>query len=262
MKKNSSLAETIKTHDILAKLLFEWPIKTAPRIALPLFIVFAALLHLSTVYFFNIVYEPPHVSKSIAAQVFFLVPNSPASQQLAPWLQANDPAIFSPLKTVRTNQPKIPASIYQLNQPPPILHPLPPHEAGKMQSLLPPIDELVLPSMPLSTWDGASIETTPSSSPINKTTTIRLLENSAERAPTPLSTLGHPSLPSGINTPLHPTILTVNIDPSGIPHHVLMTQSSGNEAADESAIHWLITRHFVPAAKETWGRVLIFWGTE
>jgi hypothetical protein len=318
MKKNSSLAETIKKHDILTRLLFEWPIKTAPRIALPLFIFLAALLHLSTVYFFNIVYEPPHVSKSTAAQIFFLVPNSLASQQLAPWLQANDPSIFSPLKTVQTNQPKIPASIYQLKQPPPTLHPLPSCEVEKMKSLLPPTDELVLPptadvfqnataatnghvtpnfipaevgivplnssstlrdaasgapapspapasfekSLPLSALDHVSTEKLTLPSSINKTTTIHLLENSAARAPNPMSGLGYPHLPPGINAPLHPTMLTVNIDPSGIPHHVLITQSSGNEATDESAVHWLMTRHFAPAEEETWGKVLIFWGNE
>ena len=251
-----------RTNSNLTSLLFEWPIKKAPRLALPLFIFLAVLLHLSTIYFFNIVYEPPHVSKPLAAQVFFLLPNSASSRQLAPWLQANDSAIFSPLKTVQANLPKIPSGIYQLHQPPPVLHPLPPCEEDKIAPLLPPTDEVALPPSSLFPLDHSSSEPPVASLAIHKTTTIHLLDNVAPRAPSPLSALGHPSLPEGIATQLHPTTLTVNIDASGIPHHAIITESSGNEAADEAATQWLMTRHFAPASEETWGNVLIFWGSE
>lgn len=268
MKKSRHLADILdleaKGHGIrvqrLTTLLFEWPIKTSPRLALPLFIFLAVLLHLSTIYFFNIVYEPPHVSKPVAAQVFFLLPNSPSAQQLTPWLQANDPAVFSPLKTVQASRPKIPTSIYQLSQPPPVLRSLPPPQEDKMAPLLPPTHEIAPP--PSSSLNHLSIEQPVASPAINRTTTVRLLETLATRTPSPPSTLGYPSLPSEITTPLHPTIVTVNIDAMGIPHHAIITQSSGNEAADEAATHWLMTRHFAPATEEMWGKVLIFWGSE
>lgn len=252
-------SSSVWTDAKLTLLLFEWPLKTAPRLALPLFIFLAAFLHLSTIYLFNIAYEVPRGNKSMAAQVFFLLPTSTASQQLAPWLEANDPAIFSPLKIVQANRPKIPSSIYQLSQPAPVLRPLPPAEADKMDSLLPPAHEIVTPSFFSS--DHSSTEQTTALS-IPKITTVCLLDTLATRAPQPPAVLGYPSLPPTITTPLAPTLLKANVDAAGIPRHVMILQSSGNDTADEAATHWFMTTHFAPANEETWGTLLIFWGRD
>ena len=43
----------------LAQLLFEWPIKQAPRLALPLFILLAAVMQASVIVLFSIAYKEP-----------------------------------------------------------------------------------------------------------------------------------------------------------------------------------------------------------
>ena len=266
MKNPISFAKRMKAYDIrvsdVTNLLFEWPIKKAPRLALPFFIFLAVLLHFSTIYIFNIVYESPHASKIKTAQVFFLLPDSQASQQIAVWLQANDPAVFSPLKTIQHNHPKIPESIYQLSQPTPSLHPLPDSHEDILTPLLPPTDELVLPKISLSPLNPSATKEVISPTIISTTTTVKLLEPLAHRAPTPIADLGYPSLPSGVSSPTQPTMLTVNIDSLGIPRHIIITQSSQNEAADEAATEWLMKRRFAPAKEETWGPLLIYWGNK
>ena len=79
-----------------------WSIKKTPRISLPLFILLAALLHVSTIFLFNIVYQAPLVHEPITAQVLFLLPGSQPSLQIAAWVQAHNPSIFSPIKTVNS----------------------------------------------------------------------------------------------------------------------------------------------------------------
>ena len=242
-----------------ASLLFEWPIKKAPRLALPLFILLAVLLHLSTIYLFDIVYQAPRVSKPVAAQVLFLLPGSPASQQLTVWLQANDPAIFSPLRTLQINRLKITPDIYQPAQISPALHPLPSLAEETLKPPFLPTNETALPS---SFFFNTSVPTPLPITSITRTTTIRLMEDLLSRMPTTSSSLGYPILPSEITTPLSPTTLRGSIDTMGIPRHVMIVQSSGNNAADEAATHWFMTRRFSPANHETWGSLLIFWGSE
>ena len=267
MKTILSCKRPIKTHEIrvsdVTRLLFEWPIKKAPRLTLPLFIFLAVLFHLSAVYFFNIVYKPLRVRKITTAQVYFLIPKSQASQQIAPWLHANDPAIFSPLETIQKNEPKRSNAIYQRSPSIPVLHHLPPSKEETTAPLLTPTDECFLPRESLVLKDDFSrAQVLQSKSTLSRTTRIQLQANLAVRMPEPASVLGHPILPLSSSIPAQPTLLTVNIDAMGIPHHVIITQSSYNEEADEVATHWLMTRHFAPANEATWGHILIFWGHE
>lgn len=256
----------IQGHDIcvsnVTRLLFEWPIKKAPRLALPLFILLALLLHLSTIYFFKIVYEPLNTRKITTAQVFFLLPNSPASQKLAPWLEANDPAIFSPLQTIQKNTPQVPKTIYQLSQPTPLLHSLPDCKDDPITPLLPPTDEFILPKTFLPPQNPASRKQPLTSTLISKTTKVYLLDNLAQRTLIPISNIDHPALSPHSSIPSQPTLLTVNIDSTGIVRHVIITQSSQDDAADETATHWLMKSHFAPTGEETWGKMLIYWGNQ
>ncbi|MFI0347935.1 MAG: hypothetical protein ACH346_04060 [Chthoniobacterales bacterium] len=245
---------------VLGPLLFQWPIKKTPRISLPLCILLAALLHISAIYLFDIVYQAPHVNKPVTAQVLFLLPGSPISQQFSIWLQANDSSIFSPLKTTEAARPKISPHIYQPRQLPLPLRSLPPLEHEPMAPPSLPVNESALPSTTFHVSDTKllSSEKTPPTS--TSVTTIRLLENLASRAPASSISLGYPQLPNSITTPLPPTELTINIDTMGIPRHAIIIQSSGNADADEAATHWLMTRRFAPATEETWGNLLVLWG--
>ncbi len=230
--------------------------KQAPRLALPFFILLAALFHLSTIYLFNIVYQPSHVSKPVPAQILFLLPNSSMSQQMSSWLRANDPSIFSPLKTVQQTRPPLSSSIYE---PGPVslpLRPLPALEKKDPTDLLPPPDEITLPSSLLVDNTSSAPVVTPS---IQQATTIQLLDPLSTRS---AGKLGTPSLPPEVNLPLPPTKLTLNIDAEGTPRHVIVAQSCGNPAADEAASRWAMSSHFASADHETWGNLLVVWGSK
>lgn len=240
----------------LSTLLFEWPMKQAPRLAFPFFILLAALLHLSTIYLFNIVYQPSHVSKPVPAQILFLPPNSSMSQQISSWLRANDPSIFSPLKTVQQTRTALSSFIYE---PGPVslpLRPLPAPEKKDPSDLLPPTNEITLPSSLLFDNTSSAPVVTPS---LQQATTIQLLDTLSTRS---AGKLGTPSLPPEVSLPLPPTTLTLNIDAEGIPRHVIVLQSCGNAAADEAASRWATSSHFAPADHETWGNVIIIWGSK
>ncbi|MBX9743449.1 MAG: hypothetical protein K2W99_07940 [Chthoniobacterales bacterium] len=232
-------------------------IKKAPSLALPLFILVAALLHLSTIYLFNIVYQAPGVSKPSAGQVFFLQSGSAAYQELEPWLKENDPAVFSPLKTIQWHRNNTPFRCYRMTHLPP-LHLLPPVETTPIEPPLLPVHEAVLPPKTLFS-SPHFLENSAHGSPQKKgNTTVSFLEGLAPRALV-LATLA-PVLSQGITTTLAPTMLRANIDDAGIPRHVIVIQSSGNSVADETATAWLMKQRLAPSTHETWGSVLILWG--
>ena len=230
--------------------------KQAPRLALPFFILLAALFHLSTIYLFDIVYQPSHVSKPVPAQILFLLPNSSMSQQISSWLRANDPSIFSPLKTVQQTRTPLSSSIYE---PGPVslpLRPLPALEKKDPTDLLPPSNEITLPS---SLLIDNTFSTAVATLSIQQATMIQLLDSLSTRT---AKKLGTPSLPPEVSLPLPPTTLTINIDAEGIPRHVIVSKSCGNVAADEAASSWAISSHFAPADHDTWGNILVIWGNK
>ncbi|OHE77631.1 MAG: hypothetical protein A3F67_10180 [Verrucomicrobia bacterium RIFCSPHIGHO2_12_FULL_41_10] len=259
-------------------MLFEWPLKTSPRLALPLFLLLAVILHVSTIFLFNIVYDPPQVTKPVSAQILFLLPGSPASEKLSSWLQANDPAIFSPLKTAAAVRPKITPYIYQSHYILPLpLRPLPSQEEKSIEPLLPSNSEITVPPtldpalfFPTNTfYADTNLNSTKQqwnlSNPQEilsiptKKTSVRFFDNLTQRLP--LVPLEAPVYPDSITTPLRPTELTINIDAEGIPRHAIIRQSSENPLADETATHWVMAQHFTPSSHENWGHILVLWGT-
>lgn len=246
----------------VTSLLFNWPTKKGPRLVLPLCILLAAILHLSTIYLFHIVYQPPHVSKPVAAEALFLIPGSTQENQITAWLEANDSSIFSPLRVTERVRPTISSDIYIPHKPSLPLRPLPSLNKETISPPLLPTKETVFPATPfLLSNNAVAIDPEKESSPPQKTR-VHLLEQLASRKPLSSTPLGCPEIPKGIMTPLSPTELTVNITSSGIPQHVSILQSSGNTLADEAATHWLMSRRFAPASQETWGNLLILWGVE
>lgn len=246
----------------LQKLIYSNPrrrVKSAPSLALPVFIVIAALLHLSTIYLFNIIYQAPHVSKPTAAQVFFLQSGSAAYQQLIPWLKENDPAIFSPLKTIQHYRNNTSFRIDHAFSSPP-LHLLPPIKPVLVEPPPLPVHEAVLPSQRFFSSSPVLKNRSPSSFKEENPTSVSFLEGLAPRALS-LATLS-PTLSKGMAIPLAPTMLRANVDAAGTPRHVIVIQSSGNNAADEVATEWLMKQRFAPSTHETWGTLLILWGSE
>ena len=67
--------------------------------------------------------------------------------------------------------------------------------------------------------------------------------------------------PSPASTGVMPALYQVGIAPEGIPLHCVQLESSGDSASDEAARIWIMAQRFQPSEAESWGRVLVLWGT-
>jgi hypothetical protein len=234
----------------LARLLFDWPVRQAPRLALPACIVAAGLLQAGIVLLFSIRYPAPSAPAISSPQVYFLPPDSRAAKDISAWLEANDPAAFCPIRASLASIPPPPPLRYRASyeEPPPALRTLKVPADPVEPPLLPPDGSaLFVPERALA---GAS----PAAG-----TSLRWLDGLAGR--TPLASKGDDSPPSRTPRCVQSPVFDIGVDASGIPRHCLVLESSGDESLDESLHTWLLGRRFAPGAGPSWGRVQILWDT-
>lgn len=240
----------------LAQLLFEWPIRRAPRLALPFFIVVAGLIQAVIVVLFSIHYGVAEEQVPPQPRFYFLPADSPVARKITPWLEAHDPAVFSPLRATERAVPAPPPLRYRpsYEDPPPPLRPLP------------FLDDTLAgpPDLPLTgeTSHAAPVSgmTVPSVATISHpdTTEVRWMDGLANRQPTDAGAKScpTPSLEGGVSLP---SLYQVAVGPEGIPLTCVLTGPSGNPEADESGRAWILGRRFPPSEGITWGRALLVW---
>jgi hypothetical protein len=249
----------------LAQLAFEWPIRQAPRLMLPLCILGAGILQTLMVVLFSISYRVPSEKTPEAPLFYFLPPDSEAAHQLAPWLEANDPAVFSPLRAARTALPSLPPLKYRpsYEEPPPALLPLRSEPTPRIEPSLPP---LIAP-LQRGTHDTKA----PASPPLGVTgkqssTVVRWEDELSARHP--VEDAASSSIPVAMARVIQPAAYEVGVSPEGMPVHCVLMESSGDTASDEAARIWIMARRFQPQAKSkpieaiSWGRVLVLWGAD
>ena len=247
----------------LAQLLFEWPIRQSPRLALPLCILMAAVIQTAIVVIFSISYEAPSAKPALAPRFYFLPPDSACARQLRPWLDGNDPALFAPGRATASALPPPPPLKYRpsYEEPPPPLLPLPERDRQPVEPPIPP-SSFTSPKSAGPAEGGALRRSSPS--PIAPTPVaaaapprVRWLDELAARRPEENgATL--PSLPPGMSG-TKPSLYQVAVGPEGFPMHCTLTDSSGNAEADESGRAWIMASRFQPTDTLSWGRVLIPW---
>jgi hypothetical protein len=237
----------------LAQLLFEWPVRQSPRLALPFFIFVAALVQVGMFLLFSISYRTPSETRPAAPTVYFLPPDSAAARQLAPWLEANDPAAFSPIRASRAAVPEAPPLRYRpsYEEPPPPLRALPDEPPVVMQPPALPLTGAMKANSPVF----GNLTNAPAA--IFRTTIVQWKDALACRIPAD----GVTAPPSPASTGVMPALYQVGIAPEGIPLHCVLLESSGDSASDEAARIWIMAQRFQPAEAESWGRVLVLWGT-
>ena len=244
----------------LAQLLFEWPIRRAPRLTLPLCIVAAAIVQTGVVVLFSISYTEPSAKLPLAPRFYFLPADSAAARRLGPWLEAHDPAMFSPRRATAAAVPAPPPLTYRpsYEEPPPPLHPLP---VAKEEAIEPPLMPVVPPVMPKGLRSPAAPVTPPAVSP---KTAVRWMDDLAARELIdPLTPPPRPSNISGTSpVTLQPTQYQVGIGPEGIPRSCVTINPSGDPASDEAGRMWILSQRFRPAGSTSWGRTLILWAAE
>jgi len=255
----------------LAQLAFEWPIRQAPRLMLPLCILGAGILQTLMMVLFSISYVVPSEKTPEAPLFYFLPPDSEAAHQLAPWLEANDPAVFSPLRATRAALPSLPPLKYRpsYEEPPPALLPLRSEPLPRIEPSLPP---LIAPLQRMS-QRGAHETKTPASLLLSvngtqSTTVVRWEDELSARHPVEDSASS--SFPVAMARVIQPSVYEVGVSPEGMPVHCVLMESSGDAASDEAARVWIMARRFQPQPKSnsksigsiSWGRVLVLWGAD
>lgn len=242
----------------LAQLLFEWPIKQAPRLALPLFILLATIMQASVIILFSITYKEPSEKLPAPPQIYFLPSDSAAARKLTPWLEANDPAVFSPLHSARAAFPSPPPLKYKpsYEDPPPPLRPLPP---APMETLQPPMLPILM--------RGASYQVIRESAKTNQFvatsapsagTIVRWQDELANRVP--LTGSQGSEKPLALAPGISPPLYQVAISPEGLPTHCVLMESSGDPQTDEAVRIWILAKRFQPTVSSSWGRVIVDWG--
>jgi hypothetical protein len=247
----------------LAHLLFEWPIRQAPRLALPACILVAAIVQGVMIILFSISYTTPSEIQVDSPQIYLLTPDSAAARQLAPWLVANDPAVFSPLHDTRDAQPAPPTLKYRpsYEDPPPPLRPLPADSSIPITPpMLPPMSDIMRKNLDPSSMPGITPQTQNSASqPARVQTVVHWQEDLANRVRVTPSN-GTPPLPQASAASVQPALYQVEISPEGLPLHRVLLDSSGDPSTDEAGSIWIQAQRFQSSPQSSWGSVRILWG--
>lgn len=252
----------------LAHLLYQWPIRQAPRLALPLCILLAAILQGMMIFLFSISYRVPSAPRLESPQVYFLPPDSKAARLLAPWLEANDPAVFLPQRAARTALPSPPPLGYRPSymEPPPPLRALPPETSSPLQP--PPLPQqggvsggtevmgaLGRKTLPIPVQSPANIQPTTTSP---QETVVRWEDDLSGR----VKVTGNPKTsPSSEYMWAEVSLYQVAVNEDGIPMHNVLIGTCGDAASDEAGRIWIQQARFQPSDRTTWGRVIIRWGS-
>jgi len=239
----------------LAQLLFEWPIRRAPRLTLPFCILVAAVIQAAVIFLFSIHYSTAVERFSQPPSFYFLPPDSAIARRIAPWLEAHDPSVFSPLRATEMAVPPPPPLKYHpsYEDPPPPLKALP-EETGVM-AVPPPLpyngEELRVPGNAPTLRVAPPVRRSGDSS-----SAVRWLDGLAGRSLTGDTDSSLPPVPAKVATP---SVYEVAVGRDGIPLSCVLTEASGDEATDASGRRWIISRRFTSSDALTWGRVFLDW---
>ncbi len=232
---------------------FAWPSRHNVHLVFPLMLVLSFLIHAACALVFSVKY-PHSTGRTVKnAEVFFLKPGSPEAAQLAPLLEASDPALFSPGQVFGRHVWKLPATGYipSFDLKTPSLEPLVPHAAEPM---LPPVSETEFVGIkePRSVKPGPGLPTT-----------VRLGDGLAGREFIPPKDVSFTAPRQG----LAPTRFLLSVSPEGQPLHIipLPDDVSGSENLDKAALRYLAGTRFAPDSKggePVWGTATFFWGAD
>lgn len=259
-KVEPHLPKDLKELGELAHLLFEWPIRRAPRLALPACIFIASILQAGMIILFSISYTTPSEVQPFSPQIYFIPPDSAAARQLAPWLAANDPAVFSPQYDTQDALPAPPPLKYRpsYEEPPPPLRPLP---REKPVPIAPPSIPKMADIMSKKTHHLSAAASSVQAPPLSKPQTlIHWQDDLATRTLMLASGASAPPLPIALSPSAQPSLYEVEVSEEGVPLHSILIESSGDPPSDEAGSIWIHAQRFRPAVQASWGRVLLIWG--
>lgn len=233
--------------------IFAWPSRHNVHLVFPLMLVLSFLLHVGCIVLFSATYPHSRSTPPKSAEVYFLKPGSREAAELAPLLEASDPALFSPGQVFGRHVWKLPETAYiaSFDVKVPSLESLPP---GPAQPMLPPVSE--------TDFIGLK-DTTPATRSPGLPTVVHLGGDLAGRSFTPPADVTF----SAPRQSLAPTRFYLAVSPDGVPMHLLPMpdSTSGSESLDRAALRYLAGSRFAadPTAKEpVWGTATFLWGAD
>jgi hypothetical protein len=237
--------------------LFEWPSRHNVHLVLPVMLFVSFLLHAASLFIFQATFPRSEGTRERSAVLYHLLPGSPEEAKIAPMLAASDPALFSSAKVFGHNVWKLPKTSYaaSFDEETPALAPLP---APPLSQFLPP-DPGTLPVA------AAAFVPKPSQHHPAVPTAVRFGGDLEGRSWTPPQNLEVSALPVLSRQVLAPAEFLVAVSPDGLPMHLFLQQSSGNEDLDRAGLRYLAGCRFAAAPSErelAWGTATFVWGAD
>ena len=243
------------------RLMFDWASAQKGGRRLALWLVAAVLLHCAAYLLFRVSYPPLSPSRISDATLYVLLPGSPEARRLAPFLAAEDPALFAPEKIHDREMPAPPIPAYQPSYAvaTPQLEPLP----DSQPRVLPPLIRDFGPVPVAETPVAASSQPMPA-----KDTQVVFSAPLQSRAPQQWPQANFGARPGD---ELAPTQFLIAVAPDGRVLHVLKDPDSAgttlgddNKALDDAASQFLMRLSFQrgPDSQVAWGTATFHWGLD
>jgi hypothetical protein len=235
--------------------LFEWPSRHSVHLVLPIMLLVSFLLHAVSLFVFHATLPRSEGSRERSAVVYHLAPGSPEALKIAPMLAASDPALFSSTKIFGRGVWTLPKMAYvaSFDKEVPALAPLP---------ALPP-SQFLPPDPGAAPVAAAAFVPKPAPHHPGVPTAVRLGGALEGRSWTPPPNFDVSTLLLLSGQVLAPAEFLVAVSPDGLPMHLFLQRSSGNEDLDRAALQYLAGCRFATAASErgqTWGTATFVWG--
>lgn len=243
------------------RLMFDWASAQQGGRRLALWLVAAVLLHGAAYLLFRVTYPAPSATRISDATLYVLLPDSAQARSLAPFLAAEDPALFAPEKTHGRELPAPPVPAYQ-----------PSYAAATPQlEPLPDIQPRVLPPLmrdfgPVSVKEAPFV---PKAQPAPaKDTQVVFSAPLQARAPTRWPKSRFTARPGD---QLAPARFLIAVAPDGRVLHVFkdpgstgITAGDENKALDDTASQFLMNLWFKRGADSqvAWGTATFHWGLD
>lgn len=233
-----------------ASLIFDWPRRHTLYIALPLAILFAAILHGGVFYIFSIVYPRPEVDSREAAQVYFVPAGRTRDAYLMAFLHTADPALFGPGRGLKRDEATTSVDYTPQYDTQKILLDLLPPNSLEARAKPKRYGAVPLPILSRVGKRNSSFLGTQLSS----------MEPLAKRLPA-LPKTERFQAPPGQS--LEPAVFLVGVRGNGSVAYVILQRGSGNTQLDEKALKMLRSLQFGPSSTDMeWGMVSFMWGAD
>jgi hypothetical protein len=235
------------------RLLFDWASAQDARRRLAIWVFAAVVLHAAAYLLVRVTYPPAAAVRISDATLYVLLPGSPEARRLAPFLAAEDPALFAPEKAHGREMPAPAPPAYQ-----------PSYMSAKPQiAPLPDVQPRVLPP-PIRDFGPVTVTEAPAAAIASppapaKNTQLVFSGQLQARAPQKWPKARFTARPGD---QLAPAQFLIAVAPDGRVLHVF--KDGKNDVLDDAASQFLMNLWFQrgPDSRVAWGTATFDWGLD